>query len=233
MRAILEPDPASGFGYGLLRVTDTPDQGEPLLIIKRLADGLTFAPDGWEKGENSFNPERWTWLDGSYQIWLGPEIINDLDQHQHYELTLSGIGSCALIIPKILKSNVIETNGIDAYAPPPDQVNFSPNLDFPGETVYEGVEPTPIINPDMDEPETPTGVASVPVAQKKKYGCLVLGIGLFIVWAVGSWLLWHVVKNAPVNNNEEEKLTFEIIPKSTERTSPDDTLDDEKMIPQK
>lgn len=225
MRAILRPDPASGYGYGVLTVRDINASGQPQIIISRISDSLTLTPGGWQKGPHAIIPDRWENGDGILTIWLGPAIIDNLNGVDRYEVNIPGCGLCPLEITGLMQSNVIDDNGAGAFAPPPAEPQTAPLP--PDSIIYEGVEKTPVTSP-FAQTQSFSPIQNVGEAKKKHKGCMILSVAVLAIWLIISWLLWQGVKTAPAPAENESAPSFEIIPKSTEITSPDDNMGEAK-----
>lgn len=222
MRAVIELNAQKGPGYGQITIYDIGDTGAPEFALRRVADGMTLAEGGWRDGMNALAPEQWDYADGHLRLFLSPAVVDNLSSGDDYEFELIGTGSCPLEWGEIIQSTVVDANGIDEYAPPPERPEMPPLDPQPMGRVDEGVERTPIVAPAGDDGNMPSGVAAAPDAQpakqpKKGKGCLFASIGLFTLWLGGGWFLWHGSMNAPVRG-DEESATFEIIPRSTEKS---------------
>lgn len=225
MRAILQTDAARGPGYGVLAVEHIADSGEPQIIFRRGSDHATLGNGGWQAGKNSFFPDRWEYNGTSLKIWLGPAVIDNLDCQDSYELEIAGAGSCALEISNLKQSVVLEENGLAAYAPPPASIaSESPD---PATAVYEGVEATPEVSSGL--PADLPGVAAAPAQpRRRRGGCILISLLLVACWGIVGWALWLGVKHSPAPKNGDETFSIEIIPRSTEHTSPDDVITERK-----
>lgn len=213
MRATLTEDPKSGAGYGVLTILDLDCAEIASVIIKRLADGKTLAPGGWRQGVNDITPRRMETGDNSVSLWFGPEVIDDLELDQRYEVELPGLGATALVLEGLRKSKIITPNGAGAWPPPPEYPQEAPETEE--EKIYEGVEATPQDKSGADANAMPAGVVSGPDAKvKKRKGCFLLASAAFIIWAAGAWLLWHWSINLPVQQDKEESAPFELLPRA-------------------
>lgn len=222
MRAVIELNAQKGPGYGQITIHDIGDMGEPEFALRRVSDGMTLGEGGWSDGINALNPDQWEYTEGQLRIFLSPAVVDNLTPKADYEFELIGMGTCPLEWGPIIQSTIVDANGLDEYAPPPERPDMPPLDPQPMACVDEGVEKTPIVAPGGDINDLPSGVAADPDAQpvkqpKKGKGCLFMSIGLFTLWLGGGWFLWHGAMNAPVSD-ERESATFEIIPRSSEKS---------------
>lgn len=220
MRANLVFDPGHGSGYGIIEVYDAADNLEPRVVIKRLSDGMFLSSGGWTSEQVSLAPERWENEGRVLRLWFSPGMVDDLTEDDRYELELPGSGSCPLFPASIKQSVIVDDSGFGTYPPPPQQPGTPPVNMGAEQLIYEGIEQDPQSVPDIGDPGLPSGVAAgpagfIPEKSKKKYGCLILGIALVVIWAGGGWALWHAAQNAPAVSRESS-FSIEIIPKATD-----------------
>lgn len=213
MRAILAADPAGGAGYGILQIFDLGDANIVSVIIRRMADGKTLAPGGWRQGSHDLAPRRVEAGDNSVSLWFGPEVIDDLELDQDYEVELPGIGAMPIDLAGLRKSKIVTPNGAGAWPSPPEHLQEAPEAEE--ERIYEGAEATPLDRSGADADDMPTGVASCPDATpQKRKGCFLLASTAFIIWAAGAWLLWQWSINLPPQPDKEESAPFELLPRA-------------------
>lgn len=215
MRAVLSADPSGGAGYGILQIFDIGNVDITSIIIRRLSDGKTLASDGWRKGEYDIQPRRIEAGESHVSLWFGPEVIDDLNIADQYELVLPGFCTASIDLESLRKSEIVTPNGAGAWPPPPEYPQEAPETG--NEKIYEGVEATPLDSTNTDVSAMPTGVVNMPNAKKEKNrtkGCFLLMSVAFILWAAGAWLLWHWSINMPVQPDREESAPFELLPRA-------------------
>lgn len=217
MRAFLKAAPGAGAGYGILEIYGIGDTQVLSVILKRISDGKTLTSAGWRDGIHDVLPDRQEIASDACRLWFGPQVIDNLDFNENYELEVPGVGLAPIQKAAINHSHIITQNGAEAWPPPPQTPQ--PSGDSESHKIYEGVEGTPYNNSPADVNNLPSGVAAVPDAEpdnKKPRGCLMLGCVIFAIWATGAWLLWHWSINTPMpqDNNEEKAPFFELMPRA-------------------
>lgn len=241
MRAVLEADPHSGSGYAILTLYGIDPVDLPFPVLRRLSDGLVLDSAGWRKAPAYLVPEKREDEGNVVRFFLSPEIVDNMAADQRYMIEIPGTGSCALEIASLSQSTVIDLNGQDMYAPPPEspvQNPAGPSYDkdapFLQNRIYEGVEPNPVVEGKGEFSATPTGLAPAASPEKKRKGCLLLSVAAIFIWAAGAWLLWNGSLKAPESapaqahgNEETEKAHFfEIIPSARESSFVEDETPD-------
>lgn len=206
MRATLLPDPHRGPGYSIIELHGAPPLASPALLLRRASDGAWLSGSGWQQEETSLSPEGWESADDGERLLLGPGIVDELDAGDAYTLTIPGAGSCALALGGLIQSHIIGGVGVGVTPPPvPDYTPLPPEMPAPGpeNAVNEGVEPTPEVYGEDDAGDLPSGVAAVPESEaepprKKRLGCALLGIAVFVGWLGAGVALWHGAMHSPV-----------------------------------
>lgn len=215
MRAFLKAAPGSGAGYGILEIHDLGAGDASRIIIKRVSDGKTLSSGGWREGIHDLISFGQEYVEGIASIKLGPQIIDDIDPEDNYELEIPGIGATAIIMDSLNQSRISTVNGAGAWPPPPTQPQEAPMEKK--STIYEGVEETPVNPSQADINDLPSGVASIPDAEPdraKRKGCFLLASVLFTIWIAGAWALWHWSMNTPLPDENEKSEPFELMPRA-------------------
>lgn len=230
MRAVLEVDPHSGSGYAILAIYGIDPVDMPFPVLRRISDGMVLDSGGWRKPPAYLVPEKQE-TDGNHvRYYLSPAIVDNISTSQHYIIEIPGLGSCALEIGQLVQSTIVDLNGQDLYAPPPERPEPVPDhssnntLQPPFQnSVFEGVEPSPQIEGRDDFASSSTPVSpGATKPEKKGKGCLFLIILAIFIWVGGAWFLWHgSMKSTPASQaatiEENEKTPFfEIIPAANE-----------------
>lgn len=235
MRAILVPDPHYGPGYSILEIHGAPPLDAPVFLLRRASDGAWLSGSGWQGAETSLSPENWD-TDGSVQrLMLGPGIVDDLDPGDSYTLTIPGAGSCALALAGLDRSRIIGGTPVGVTPPPVPGYTLSPGKTpppTPVSAVTEGVEPTPEVEGVAGRAAAPSDVPppaaeAVAPPRRKRLGCALLGMALFIGWLGAGVALWHGAMRAPAappaasdageTGETTEESSFSLFP----RTDPD------------
>lgn len=211
-------DPMRGPGYGLIMIYDCENLSEPNFIIKRLKDDKYLSTAGWRDDKISLLPNSSNAFEEGVVLYIGPEIVNELEADLHYQLELPGLEAMPLAIGKTMQSWVKGGEGVGLTPPPlPGTMDFSENIPE-NNIIYEGVEKSPEDLPVGDADNMPSGVASAENIEEdpgrknvKKRGCFVLGAFLLTVWFIGGWFLWEGAKNAPVAPSSET-VPFTLFP---------------------
>ena len=235
MRATLVPDPRHGPGYSLLEVRGALPLDAPVFLLRRASDGAWLSGSGWQGAETSLTPENWD-TDGDVQrLMLGPGIVDDLDPGDSYTLTIPGAGSCALALAGLDLSRTIGGTPVGVTPPPVPGYTLSPG-EMPPPTpvgaVTEGVEPTPevvgSVTPKAPPADVPQAAAEAAApTRRRRLGCALLGMALFIAWLGTGVALWHGAMRAPAappaaadsgeTAESAEEPSFSLFP----RTDPD------------
>ena len=235
MRATLVPDPHHGPGYSLLEIHGAPPLDAPVFLLRRASDGAWLSGSGWRDAETSLTPENWD-TDGDVQrLMLGPGIVDDLDPGDSYTLTIPGAGSCALALAGLDRSRIIGGTPVGVTPPPVPGYSLASGETPPPTpvgAVSEGVEPTPEVVGSTGRTAAPYEVpphaaeAAAP-PRRRRLGCALLGVVLFIGWLGAGVALWHGAMRAPASppattdtagaDESEEKSSFSLFP----RTDPD------------
>lgn len=205
MRAILLPDPHRGPGYSIIELHGAPPLASPSFLLRRASDGAWLSGSGWGNEETSLSPEGWENAEDGERLMLGPGIVDELDPGDSYTLTIPGAGSCALALGDLIQSHIIGGVGVGVTPPPvPDYTPEAPDMPRgPMNAVNEGVEPTPEIYGGGDDGDLPSGVAAFPEEEaepprKKRLGCALLGLAVFVGWLGAGVALWHGAMNSPI-----------------------------------
>ena len=237
MRATLVPDPHRGPGYSILEIHGAPPLGAPVFLLRRASDGAWLSGMGWQDAETSLTPENWDTDGDSQRLMLGPGVVDDLDPGDSYTLTIPGAGSCALTLAGLDQSRIIGGRPVGVTPPPvPGYTLTSGTMEMPPSSpagaINEGVEPTPEVVGSEARAATPPDVPAHPAEavappRRKRLGCVLLGIALFIGWLGAGVALWHGAMQAPASppatadaaeaDESEEKSSFSFFP----RTDPD------------
>lgn len=243
MRATLLPDPYRGPGYSVIELHAAPPLESPVLLLRRASDGAWLSRSGWGQEQTSLTPDGWDGgggEDGRQRLLLGPGIVDDLDPGDSYTLTIPGAGSCALMLAGIGQSHIIGGDPVGVTPPPvPGYTLSGPDMPQPApqNSIDEGVEPTPEI-PGGDDADLPSGVAAFPENEaepprRKRLGCALLGVVLFVGWLGAGIALWHGAMRTPAapaaateTGETAGESSFSLFP----RTDPDGepTYDDEE-----
>lgn len=225
MRATLDTDPNKGPGHAILTLHDIGEQNLANPVLKRIGDGLELGTGGWQKPpcELPFDDRQWT--GSGLNLFLAPDVVNNLAADEKYEVEIPGFGRCPLWFSGLLQSHILNNNGSVRYASG-TVTDFGAQTET-ANTLDQEISPSPAysrkngagISPAVENHE------SANARRNKRGGCLFLAIFGIAIWLSGAWLLWHgsmAGKNdqpAPVQEIEEEKDAgpfFEIIPGSAE-----------------
>ena len=247
MRATLLPDPHRGPGYSVIEIYGAAPLASPVLLLRRASDGAWLSGSGWEDRETSLAPDGWdsgpddvAGGNGCQRLLLGPGIVDNLDPGDAYTLTIPGAGSCALVLAEVDQSHIIGGEAVGVTPPPvPGFTPAGPDMGqpTPGSAVNEGVEPTPEVL-GGDDAGLPSGVAAIPESEaepprKKRLGCALMGVVLFVGWLGAGIALWHGAMRTPAapsavteSTDADEEPSFSFFP----RTDPDGepTYEDEE-----
>lgn len=247
MRATLLPDPHRGPGYSVIEIHAAPPLGAPVLLIRRASDGAWLSGSGWGPEEVSLTPGGWESDpapaddgDACQKILLGPGIVDNLDPGDSYTLTIPGAGSCALMLAGVDQSRIIGGEPVGVTPPPvPGYTPGAPGIQVPEpeNAINEGVEPTPELL-GGDDAGLPSGVTAAPASlaeppRKKRMGCALMGVVLFVGWLGAGITLWHGAMRTPTSPtaatetaDSAEEASFSLFP----RTDPDGepTYEDEE-----
>lgn len=225
MRAVLRLDAPAGAGYGIIDIYGANVVTEPVIVLKRMSDGQYLGSGGWSGESASISPSKWDNAGGGARLRFGPEVVDDIDPSDNYQITLVGTGSCALGFSGLIQSTIVDSNGAGAYAPPPETPQAAPGYTPQSDIIYEGVEKTPELMPDDAGMPLVAGVAAAQAAPvpRKKHGCLWLGIFLLAIWIGGAWFLWHTAMQNPTSRQDQDSAPFEIIPKSSDSSVVEDS----------
>lgn len=247
MRATLLPDPHRGPGYSVIEIYGAPPLASPVLLLRRASDGAWLSGYGWGQDETSLTPDGWDSGpddiesgNGCQRLLLGPGVVDNLDPGDAYTLTIPGAGSCALLLAGVDQSHIIGGEPVGVTPPPvsgftpdgPDRPQASPESD-----INEGVEPTPEVLGGEDA-GLPSGVVAAPASEaepprKKRLGCALMGVLIFVGWLGAGIALWHGAMRTPAapavaaeSNETAEESSFSLFP----RTDPDGepTYEDEE-----
>lgn len=231
MRAVFNIDPGGGPGYGVIDFYDVGNVVEPCVIITRISDGQTLSSGGWRNGVHDISPERSQLTDDFLRMWFGPNVVDELEPDQDYEIEIPGLGKCPMLMAAISQSNIVDSNGADLAPPPAGAVAMPPDNSILPENVYQGVEPNPDVAPDASF-QSPAGVAAfpeemaAPETRPKRRGCLLASLLVCAIWIFGALWLWHAALSAPPN--DKEGITIEIIPRAQDSSIPDDPTEGAK-----
>lgn len=218
MRAVILADPVKGPGYGIIQIYDLANAVQPQIIIKRMSDSKTLAEGGWQAGSHSRHPANWDNQGNSLVFSVGPEVIDNLTEADNYELTLVGIGTCPLQKEDIFQSKIINDDGAGMWPPPPETPSSNPDnsLIDNNNVIYEGVEKTPGVMPDIAASGDLAGVAAGPdnaiPSGKRRGGCFLLSLLILCVWLAGGWLLYHASLHTPTTTENDNSQPFKFIP---------------------
>lgn len=196
MRAILKADAERGPGYGVIEIEEAGSEADVIALLRRVSDGKYLSADGWRDGASSLKTRDIEPGNNFSRLFLGPDVIDNLDAAENYELEIVGTGVAPLLKKEFFQSR---ENGAR----------------------YANVEPTPEIDPGyIDAGARISGVAAgsgdaVVERRPRRRGCFVVAIALFIFWAIGAWWLWQGVLEAPPKAGDGEETPFEFIPSNS------------------
>jgi hypothetical protein len=163
--------PSAKFGFSLCRASDL----------------MFLGKSGWQSAEEKHIPDDWAQKDNAAVLYVGPAIVDSLDENENYRLTLSADG----LSPQKAAFSIAGVNR-----------SFRA-----GQDLVQGVAPR-AARPEEEQPQTPAepeqqpvdareepAVTPPPAAPSRKFPTLLAGV-LALLLLLGGGFWWHARQNA-------------------------------------
>ena len=198
MKITYANDTEKGPGHGVLRVSQT-SLALPLadcrFTVRRSSDAQCLIPDGWQDAEKPLAPAAVTQEEETLLLFVGPDVVDQLDELETYRLTLladeskdAGILELGDVLYSPRRGGKPLQEVVDPPPPPPPPL--PPPVEEPSPPPM--VEMPPVADPPVAPPPPPPFVEEPVRPPRPRWPWLLAGLVLLLGLAAGVWYFFQL-----------------------------------------
>lgn len=198
MKVIYTSQQPSRPGYGVLIASELgAAPGEASFMLKRASDRKCLADSGWQEAEVYIKPERADMREDGLYLYIGPQVVDNLDMQESYRFYLTWPGASPLSAGLKVEGLIYSPLSGGAGIAQAEKAALKGPLTPPGKTEEKSApepqdQPAPQTTASAGREERP----SAPQAQSNKKQAIMWAVIIALFLALGGGIYYLVNKDS-------------------------------------